>query len=171
MSAAQLARSTPELKEYFIRVSTGVAINAISVTPIAIAQGLGSDQRVGDRVRIMDVCVLGIPSGIGSYVTASLVSTKNSSTPAIGDFTAGPGAWFDGQKGWTLATFTPQSIGGNITSSTTSFMKRFPKGMIQDYIPGTSTFNKGAIHYCVPNATGTAITGIDCVIRVRYYDV
>jgi hypothetical protein len=163
-----LAIRKPELKEVFFRQNGGIAINTMALTSLAIPQGTASNQRIGDHVRIMSVHVQGLPTGQGSTITASVVCPKNASTPAIGDFTAGAGNFYDMNKGWALAYWNTGVQGTNACMAK-DFSYTFKMGMVQEY--DGANFLRNGLFFCSPNSTGTAVTQQDCVIRVRYYDV
>lgn len=166
---AALIRSTPELKEKFFRVNGTIAINSLSVTALTIDQGPGSDQRIGDRIRLMSIDVIGLPCGSNAYVTASLVCPKNAVAPALGEFTAGAGNYYDGQRGWTLKNWIPQGT-TNSSCRPGDFSHSFKLGMCVDFVPGNPAFIKNGVYFCVPNSTATAVSGQDCMVRVRFYD-
>jgi hypothetical protein len=164
-----LAIRKPELKEAFFRVNGNIAINSISVTALSIPQGTASNQRIGDHVRIMDLTVTGIPVGLtGPPCLASLTCPKNSAGPVLGDFTSGVGNFYDINKGWVLRYWNNGSQNSPICG-VNEFNYKFKMGMVQEY-DGTG-FIRNGLYFTVPNPNGTALTGQDCVVRVRYYDV
>jgi len=173
--AASLSRALairkPELKERFFRSNGGVAINTLVNTALNIPQGISSNERVGDQIRVMSVEVMGQPTNQG--VGCSIICPKNAGVPVIGDFASGGSGYYDINKGWALAYYLPNSIqsGGSIGCSNGVFKYSFKMGMIQDY-DGASVPLRNALYFCVPNNTGTAVDAVrDCTIRVLFYDV
>ena len=168
-----LAIRKPELKEQYFRINAQINNGNIQVAPLTITRGDQSYQRIGDSVRIMSVDVIGYPAGQFSTggATTMIVCSKNSQPPQPLHFTAGSGCFYDINKGWTLCQYQPLSSdgGGNNGCALGVFSKKFKMGMLQEYSDDVP--QKNALWFILSNFTGAGITGQDCHVRIRYYDV
>lgn len=171
----KLARSNrPEVKSItFSSTGTITQGTAAVINLTAIAQGAGSNERVGDKITPKLIKCRGLSSVMLDHylISGNLASTA----PAIGNFTSAPGAFvLDAEEGTIFKElYHYRSYDGSYSATgslPTKFQKKLTSYMKTMYngTAGTSTV-RNTIWYVVVNRTTTDVAN-SMSLRLYYTD-
>lgn len=161
----------PEVKEFLVTIlADPVLPNAIySVLVNNVPQGNGGNQRLGNRIKMLSVELVGNPTGNEVNGTASIVCPKIAGdTPQLTYFTDSIGPIYDSDRGWTVLSFTKGERGNAYALGRGECIRYFAKGMDVEF-DGT-TITKNQLNFVIPNRTGLDLKKCSATIRIRFVD-
>ena len=172
----------PELKyKDFVISGSGISTGTLQFLELNnVDQGADRDQRVGRRIRISKVTMVGGAASVGfSSCDIHLWSPRATSNPVIADFTAVRGclandngnSWFH----WTQygGTLSRNCIVGRNNSEALNAIKFFPKGFQVFYSgpQGTSCDRNRLYFVIICRADTDSVGEYGFSVRIHYYDV
>lgn len=158
----------PELKEYCGNALANVAANSLKGVILAnsIVQGTGPSQRIGNKIRIKSIDVIGTYTSNASVTTplyaifGSIKEVASSASPE------GPFYTTDQASLWAWDQYDP------LAKNTFAFRKTFPgSGYEVRYDPVTQQVQGDRDpRVVINNLYGPLLNGNNIFLRIRYYD-